>query len=135
MKTKKISLVFFIGIVLGILIFKGGEVVGRTAVQTIQSNKDDTVKIQTILENNCNCDTIEKGIHATGIQFSKSDGFSTEKVDFTLTNCEYNNLKEEGNRIAQLLQKEGMSDYNLITLDFISNDKQETLNIRDGKIQ
>ena len=49
MKTKKISLVFVIGIVLGILIFKGGEVVGRTAVQTIQSNKDDTVKIQTIL--------------------------------------------------------------------------------------
>jgi hypothetical protein len=128
MKTKKLIITF---ILTGFV----GFVVGKTVFDSVKTDSENTQKIQNILKENCNCESIEKSMYAKGVQYNNDQGFTTEKVDFTLTNCQYENLREEGERIAKRLNKEGFATFNLITLDFISDEKQETITIKNGKIQ
>lgn len=128
MKTKKLIITFILTGVVGF-------VVGKTVFDSVKTDSENTQKIQNILKENCNCESIEKSMYAKGVQYNNDQGFTTEKVDFTLTNCQYENLREEGERIAKRLNKEGFATFNLITLDFISDEKQETITIKNGKIQ
>lgn len=135
MRTKKIRILFLIFVGLGAAVFTGGNIVGKTVVKSFKTEKNNVIKIQNILENLCDCERIKKDIYAKGVQYSNEEGFTTEKVDFALTNCKYENLKEEGERIAKSLNEEGLKSFDLITLDFISDEKQETIIIKNGKIQ
>jgi hypothetical protein len=128
MKTKKLIITFILTGVVGF-------VVGKTVFDSVKTDSENTQKIQSILNENCNCESIEKSIYAKGVQYSNNQGFTTETVDFILTNCKYDTLNEEGERIAKILNKEGFATFNLITLDFISDEKQETITIKNGKIQ
>lgn len=128
MKTKKLIITFILSGVVGF-------VVGKTVFDSVKTDSENTQKIQNILKENCNCESIEKSMYAKGVQYNNDQGFTTEKVDFTLTNCQYENLREEGERIAKRLNKESFATFNLITLDFISDEKQETITIKNGKIQ
>ena len=135
MKTKKISIFFLVFVCLGMAAFKSGKIVGITVMKSFKTEKNNVIKIETILEDLCDCERIKKDIYAKGVQYSSEEGFTTEKVDFTLSNCKYGNLKEEGERIAKSLNEEGLKSFDLITLDFISDEKQETIIIKNGKIQ
>ncbi|MEO8773488.1 MAG: hypothetical protein ABI263_06445 [Gelidibacter sp.] len=128
MKKKKLIIVFILFGVVGFM-------VGKTVIGSFRTDTDNISKIQDILEGHCNCESIEKNMYAKGVQYGKDEGFTTEKVDFILTNCQYGNLNEEGLRIAKLLNVEGLETFNLITLEFVSEEKQETITIKNGKIQ
>ena len=128
MKKKKLIIVFVLFGVVGFM-------VGKTVLGSVRSDNDNIDKIQNILEDHCNCESIEKNIYAKGVQYSNDQGFTTEKIDFTLTNCNYESINEEGARIVKVLNSKGLETFNLITLDFISEEKQETVIIKNGKIQ
>lgn len=132
MKKKKLILVFFLSAGLSFVV---GRAVGKTFGKSITSDRADVIKIQTILEDNCNCESIEKSMYAKGVQYSNAEGFTTEKVDFVLTNCTFDNLSQEGARISKLLKEEALETFNLITLEFVSDNTQETLIIKNGKVQ
>lgn len=128
MKTKKLIIIFLIFGVVGFTL-------GKTAL-SFKSNKDSVSQIQNILESTCECEAIEKSMYAKGVQYSSEEGFTTEKVDFILKNCNYDDLEEEGERIAIALKEHGLEKFSLITLEFISNNKkQETAVFRNGKLQ
>lgn len=128
MKKKKLLIVFVLFGVVGFM-------VGRTVLKSVKTDNDSISKIQNILEDHCNCESIEKNMYAKGVQYSSDQGFTTEKIDFTLTNCEYDNLNEEGITLVKLFNAAGLETFNMITLDFISQEKQETVIIKNGKIQ
>lgn len=128
MKNKKLIITF---ILFGIV----GFVVGKTVFDSFKTDNESTVKIEKILNEHCNCEMIEKSMYAKGVQYSNQQGFTTEKVDFTLTNCHYENLSDEGARIAKLLNNAHLENFNLITLEFISDKKQETVTIKNGILQ
>lgn len=127
MKKKKLIIIF---LVFGAI----GFVVGNTVGRKMKKERDHVLKIQSILEDQCDCESIEKSMYAKGIQYSRTEGYTTEKVDFTLTNCNYDNINKEGEQIVKQLNAVGLETFNLITLDFISEEKQETIIIKNGKI-
>ena len=127
MKKKKLLIIFVLFGVVGFM-------VGKT-VKSFKADNDNISKIQSILEDHCNCESIEKNMYAKGVQYSSDRGFTTEKIDFKLTNCEYDNLNEQGASLIKLFNAEGLETFNMITLDFISDEKQETITIKNGKIQ
>ena len=128
MKPKKLVIVFLLFGVVGFM-------VGKTVLDSFKNDGDNIVRIQTILQDTCNCESIEKSMYSKGIQFDKEQGFSTEKAEFVLTNCKYDNLNDEANRIANQLKAEGLETFNLLALDFISEKKQETITIKHGNVQ
>ena len=90
-----------------------------------------------LLQQNCNCERIESGNSYTGIQFSKNDGISNTKLNFTLLNCDFTSSAEkEAKRLNDVLRDE-VEDYNsvdFITFYFKSDVKNETVKIKDGTI-
>lgn len=132
MKKRKLIIVFILSAALAFVV---GRAVGKSYGKSIKTDRNSVVEIQSILENHCNCESIEKSMYAKGVQYSTDQGFTTEKVDFVLTNCIYENLNEEGEHIAKLLNAEGLETFSLITLEFISDEKQQTITIKNGKIQ
>lgn len=132
MKKRKLILVFILSAGLAFVV---GQALGKTVGKSIKSDRANVAKIQTILEDNCNCDSIEKSMYAKGVQYSNAEGFTTEKVDFVLTNCIFDNLSQEGERISIALKAEELETFNLITLEFVSDNTQETLTIKNGKVQ
>ena len=105
-----------------------------------KTHKSDEIminKIETSLNSNCNCETITKDTYSKGVQYSKNDGFSVEKVSFSLTNCKYVSLQEEATRIHQFLKNdvESIKNFNLISLDIISANRHDTITIKNGQLE
>lgn len=124
-------------IVIGILVAGFVIIAVKGFYNTYKTDYNTTDVVLKTLEDNCDCEDISKSMYTKGIQFSKDDGFTTEKADFKLVNCKYSNFNNEVSRIESLLQNEveNISNFNQITLDFVSNDKHETVIIKNGKIQ
>ena len=110
---------------------------GFGITKMVKSNTKLTNSIETTLQQNCNCERIESGNSYTGIQFSKNDGISTTKLNFTLMNCDFTSSAEkEAKRLNDVLIDE-VEDYDsagFITFYFKSDVKNETVKIKDGTI-
>lgn len=130
MKHKKTFVITVFIAVFGILTFDNYYDAYK-ADQTIAN------QIEQALNSNCDCETISKDMYSKGIQYSKKEGFSVEKVSFSLTNCRFTSLKDEANRIHGILSNEvvGFDTFSLITLDVISEDRHDTVSIRNGKLE
>ncbi|MBO3096659.1 hypothetical protein [Gelidibacter pelagius] len=129
MKAKKLILIFT---VFGVVGFG----VGKT-VKTFKKNHDLTEQIQTVLEDHCNCEDIARTTYSHGIQYAKDDGFTSSKVKYQLTNCDYANFDAEVVRIDELLKAkvDRFETIDLMTLDFISESGHRTITIANGKIR
>jgi len=94
-------------------------------------------EIEVALNTHCNCESISKDMYSKGIQYSKTKGFSVEHVSFSLTNCKYKSLQKEAHRIHQLLVNDvaSIENFNLISLDIISEDRHETVTIKNGQLE
>ncbi|RFN59081.1 hypothetical protein [Marixanthomonas ophiurae] len=128
--TKKLILKLLIGFIIGISFGFG---IGKM----VKSNTKRINSIETTLQQNCNCENIESGNSYTGIQFSKSDGISNTKLNFTLMNCDFTSSSEkEAKRLNDILIDK-VEDYNtvdFITFHFKSGEKNETVKIKNGTI-
>ena len=131
MKNKKL----YIPIAIFIAVFCVG--MAKGFYKTYKADEIIVDKIETTLKANCNCETITKDMYSKGVQYSKDEGFSVEKVSFSLINCEFSTLKEEANRIQQVLESEveGLCTFSLVTLDVISENRHDTVTIRNGKLE
>ena len=128
--TKKLILKLLVGFIIGISFGFG---IGKM----VKSNTKRTNSIETTLQQNCNCERIESGNSYTGIQFSKNDGISNTKLNFTLMNCDFTSSAEkEAKRLNDVLRDE-VEDYDsvdFITFYFKSDMKNKTVKIKDGTI-
>lgn len=129
MKSKKIILTFLLFLIIGF-------VVGST-VKNFKNVHDTTESIQSVLEENCSCEKIEKTMYAKEVQYSNNDGFTTEKVEYQLINCKYTDFNLEVERIDLLLedQVEGYEGLDQIILNFVSENNHQKVTINNGKIQ
>ncbi len=128
--TKKLILKLLVGFIIGISFGFG---IGKM----VKSNTKRTNSIETTLQQNCNCENIASGNSYTGIQFSKNDGISNTKLNFTLMNCDFTSSAEkEAKRLNEILKSE-VEDYDsvdFITFHFKSGEKKETIKIKDGTV-
>lgn len=84
-----------------------------------------------VLQKNCDCKKIKLATYSLGKQYSFNNGFTTEQATFTLTGCNYKNINQEVKRIEKILKREveGIKDFNLIDLDFISEAAHQTVTL------
>ncbi len=96
-----------------------------------------TSQIEESLKANCNCETVSKDMYSKGIQYSMDEGFSIEKVSFILKNCTFKSLEAEAQRIHKMLLSDvdDIKTFNLITLEIISEDRHNTVTIKNGKLE
>ncbi|WP_179353457.1 hypothetical protein [Winogradskyella vidalii] len=94
-------------------------------------------QIEASLNTHCHCESISKDMYSKGVQYSNVKGFSVEHVSFSLMNCKYESLQKEANRIHQLLVNdvESLENFNLISLDIISEDRHDTITIKNGQLE
>ncbi|MDY7394818.1 hypothetical protein UMM65_06165 [Aureibaculum sp. 2210JD6-5] len=92
--------------------------------------------ITEVLEENCDCDEVNRIIYAKGLQFGK-DGISTEKAEYELIDCNYQSIMTEAVRINIILKKEvkGFDAIDLLTLEFNNHQNREKITIKNGIIQ
>ena len=122
----KVILVFIVGISFGFGIGK-----------MIKSDKRLTTSIEKTIQENCDCESVEKVISSVGIQFSKKDGASNQTASFTLTNCNYESFAmEEAQRINEHLKAsvENYASVDIVELTFDSNGEKEIVKIKNGII-
>ena len=126
-KVIKYTLLIIVGLFTGIFI--AGFVTG------IKEDKSEAIK--TVLLENCDCESVNRFMYAKGIQFGKTDGLSTEKAEYELVNCSYDNVNKEVVRINKMLvhQVKGYEDIDLLKLEFVGAEKHETFTIINGVIQ
>ncbi|TVZ52539.1 hypothetical protein [Dokdonia sp. Hel_I_53] len=130
-KGIKYVLLLIVGLITGI--FLVGIVSG--AKDALSGSKADAIK--KTLTANCQCDEINQFIYAQGIQYSKTDGLSTEKAEYELVNCKYENITKEVARINELLanQVAGYEDLDLLKLEFVGTENHQTFIIKNAQIQ
>lgn len=128
MKTKTI-LVFIVFLIGGL--FFGYTLGSYTKAHTRSGD------IEKVLQENCKCESATQTIYSKGIQFSSS-GISTEKGLYSLTGFDFSiPAKEEAERLNNILKKEikNYDKVDLLELTFENNNQEETVIIKNGKIQ
>lgn len=121
-------------LILGALI---GFFLGIGGVKLVKANFRSTSAVEQTIKDNCNCESVSKEHAFVGIQFSKEDGITAEKVSYVLKNCEYDgSATQEAQRLNEHLQVsvENYESLDLIELSFQSNYKRELVKIKHGKI-
>lgn len=114
-------------------IYKTGYSFGKNLGKEFK--KDNLIK--QVLEEQCDCKEVNQLIYAKGLQYSKKEGLTTEKVEYQLIDCSYSLLKDETSKINKALHNEveDFKDFDLITLEFINGTNKETVVIKNGVIQ
>ncbi len=120
-----------------ILGFAVGITLGYGITKLVKSDNRLTASIEKTIQQNCDCESVEKNISSRGIQFSKVDAISYQTASFILKNCKYEiSAKEEAKRINQHL-KASVNSYeaiDLIELSFNSEEHLELVKIKNGTI-
>jgi hypothetical protein len=119
----------FLGMLIGFLI-KGG-------INGFVDHMDKAHNVEIAIKENCDCEKVNQFMYARGIQFNAKDGITTEKAEFELVNCQYDNLEEEVSRLNAHLQDAvyGYADLDLLTLEFVGAEQHHTITIKNGIIQ
>jgi len=103
----------------------------------VKSNDGLVTSIEKNLQQNCNCKSVEASWSAVGIQFSKEDGFSNSRIEFTLENSMLTTSAEkEAMRLHTILKKnvDHYDSVDLIIFNFKSGEKYKTVKIKEGCI-
>ena len=131
-KTVNRSLKFIAKVILGFIV---GISFGFGVGKFIKTDNRLTSSIEKTIQQNCDCELVEKDISSSGIQFSKKDGVSNKTASFILKNCKYEGSAiEEAQKLNEHL-KASVEDYDsmdLIELSFQSNKDREIVKIKNG---
>jgi hypothetical protein len=102
------------------------------------SHTGTTGDIITALENECNCEEVSLDISAYGIQFSKTDGVTGDKVSYLLKNCTFetnaNDFVAKFNK-QQCATIDGYADLDLIEYQFHAGEEQQVITVKNGELQ
>lgn len=130
-KVIKYVVLLIVGLFAGVFI--AGVISG--AKGALGGDKSEAIEI--VLTENCKCESVNQFIYSRGIQFSKEDGISTEKAEFELVNCTYENINTEVARLNKILADnvEGYKELDLLNLEFVGAEKHETFTIKNGIVQ
>ena len=112
-----------------------GGLFGYTVASSIKSsNKSD--KILHTLKENCDCKEVNQIIYAKGIQFGEN-GFSTEKGEYQLVDCNFESVEAEAKKIQSLLEAEikDFKEIDLLELEFINQNESKVVLIKKGIIK
>ena len=114
-------------------IYKTGYSLGKSIGKSFKI--DD--QITAVLKEECDCKEVNQLIYAKGLQYSKSEGLTTEKIEYQLIDCSYQNLKEHSKRINDVLNEkiEGFNDFDMVSLEFINGNSRQTVVIQNGEIK
>lgn len=96
-----------------------------------------TGKIEKAIDKHCQCEEVRFNLSAHGLQFSKTDGFTSQKASYVLKNCTYEGtVVEEATRINNRLKSTvaGYETLDLIELTFKAVETTETVKIKDGSV-
>ena len=102
------------------------------------SHRDANGKVVKTLKANCDCDNINVGIAAFGIQVSKEDGISNESTTIELKECKFEtSIINTATKLNAILVNtvDGYADIDVVHLDFINNELTESIVVKNGKIQ
>lgn len=129
-RKRKLVIKLILGFIIGISFGFG---VGKF----IKTDNRLTSSIEKAIQQNCDCESVEKDISTVGIQFSKEDGLTNQTASFILKNCKYeDSAKEEAKRINEFL-KVAVDNYeaiDLLELSFNSEENLEIVKIKNGTI-
>ena len=103
---------------------------------TFFKSKEKSDSILQTLKDASECAEVNQLIYAKGIQFGPH-GMTTEKGQYQLKGCEFISVKEEANRLNTILKEKvkGFDKVDFIELEFVNKDMNETIYIKNGKIQ
>lgn len=124
-------------IVKGILAFLIGISFGFGVTKLIKSDNRLTSSIKQTIQQNCDCELVEKNISTVGFQFSKEDEITNQTPSYILENCKYKGSAiEEAKRINAHLKAtiENYGSVDIIELTFQSKGAEELVKIKGGTI-
>ena len=102
-------------------------------------SKNNGIKTNTIifLKDECDCKEVNQIIYAKGLQYSKNNGLTTEKIEYQLIDCSYLSITDQATKINNALLKEieDFKEFDLITLEFLNGTNSEKVVIKNGTIQ
>ena len=96
----------------------------------------NTNQMENVLFETCNCQNVELGIGAYGIQYS-SEGISNEKIEFNLTYTEGSSIDGEAEKLHKKLSEEIVlfAQIDLITIHLSNGVSEEKITVKKGIIQ
>lgn len=97
-----------------------------------------TGEIEKTLKEQCDCNSIKVDHLAYGLQFSRKDGVTGEKVSYVLKDCNFQGtiFNEAAKLNSILLDKvDGYAAIDVVQLHFINGNQQEEIEIINGKLQ
>lgn len=103
----------------------------------IKTDNRLTSSIKHTIQENCECEVVERNMSATGIQFSKTNGITNKTASFALKNCKYEGTaSEEARKINERLKAtvEDYEEMDFIELSFHSNEDREVVKIKNGTV-
>lgn len=118
-----------------LLFLVAGGLLGYTVGSSFRAS-ERSASIRKVLEEACDCKTVNQVIYAKGVQFGK-EGITTERGEYELVDCKFSSVKNEAKRIHELLQTKvkGFDKVDLLELEFINGAISETIRIKKGIIQ
>ena len=102
------------------------------------SHTGATGDIITALENECVCEEVSLDISAYGIQFSKTDGVTGDKVSYLLKNCTFETSAQDFVATFNKQQNDaidGYADLDLIEYHFHTGEEQQVITVKNGALQ
>ncbi|MGO3182462.1 MAG: hypothetical protein ACTIJ9_06480 [Aequorivita sp.] len=121
-------------VILGFII---GISFGFGVTKMIKSDNRLNASIKQSIQENCDCESVDKNISTVGIQFSKEDGFSNQTTSYVLKNCKYKGSAiEEAKRINKELKAsvENYESVDIIELTFKSTGEKDLVKIKNGVV-
>lgn len=130
--TKKNLVLIGLGLVLAIGAYQIGIASGHKIGKLLKADE-----ITKVLKEECDCEEVNQTMYLKGIQYNKDIGFTTEKADYELINCNYITTKEGIKIIQEKLNKniKNFQDFDYLTLEFINEGERASYVIKNGKIQ
>lgn len=107
-----------------VLGFAIGISIGYGITKFFKSSNRLTASIEKTIQQNYDCESVEKNVSTAGIQFSKEDGLTNLRTSFSLKNCKYKGSAiEEAKRINEYLKRsvENYESIAVLELTFKTN--------------
>lgn len=110
-------------------------VVDNLIVDAFQGKNVDNAQIAMVLEDQCECKVIEKGLNGNGVSFP--DGVYGDYHNFYLSNCEISNFEEYVANLNKSLEYSipNFKEADLVKLSFqISPNEHRIVSIRNSEL-
>jgi hypothetical protein len=128
-----IALLVVLVIFASVGVYKTAYSIGKSVGKSL--NIDN--QITEVLKEECDCKEVNQLIYAKGLQYSTGEGFTTEKIEYQLIDCNFTNLEEYSRNINKSLNEkiEGFSEFDKMSLEFVNGNSSREIVIKKGKIQ